>query len=80
MTPETAFAKILVFPGEDGLGYYVALYRNGERGPRSEGYGRSDHAVAENLHAACKAAHRDFPDIDLEVRVDDPGEAGDDSE
>lgn len=31
--------------GKDGLGYYVAVYDNGELGPRSEGYGTEDNTT-----------------------------------
>lgn len=47
------FAEVVCILGEDGQGYYTMRYRNGERGPRSEGY-------AEGLDAAVEAAQRDF--------------------
>lgn len=53
------FDRVVVYAGDDGLGYYTAVYRNGEKGARSEGY-----STMAGAHAA---AVRDFPGVRVEV-------------
>ena len=67
---ESAFDKVVVSLGDDGLGYYCARYENGEPGPRSEGYGRPDNDPQANLAQARAAAQRDFPELDIETEED----------
>jgi hypothetical protein len=64
---DSEFARIDVREGSDGDGYYTAVYRNGEPGPRSEGY-------AGGVRAAMAAAERDFPGVPINVVTDE--EAG----
>lgn len=62
---ESGFELIRITLGTDGDAYYTAVYRNGEPGPRSEGYrGRS---TDDALRRAFEAARRDFPRLRIEV-------------
>jgi len=63
---ESAFAYVHVHKGHDGDWYYTATYRNGEPGPRSEGY-------SGGFEAACEAARRDFPGVELHIDDDVTG-------
>lgn len=65
MTTESRIRKVHVKLGSDGLGYYVAVYGNGEPGPRSEGYGSKDNPADDNLNAAVEAAEADFPGLEV---------------
>lgn len=57
---DSAFRYVDVYEGSDGLAYYTTVYRNGEKGPRSEGY-------EGGLNAAIDAANRDFPGVTIRV-------------
>jgi hypothetical protein len=78
---QSAIDHVVVKLGDDGDGYYTAMYANGEPGPRSEGYSGDDRLVGEDarrrsaLEAAKAAAIRDFPALAAEpdgIRVDSP--------
>ena len=56
-----------VFIGRDGLAYFVAIYGNNKRGPRSEGYGRSWYPRALKLRLAKRYAKADYGDIEIKV-------------
>jgi hypothetical protein len=64
---ESRIAKVEYFVGDDGQGYYTAVYANGKKGPHSEGYeGRTRQ---EALSAARDAAADDFPLLDRAGKV-----------
>jgi hypothetical protein len=65
---ESAIEKVKLMVGKSGEAFYTATYRNGEPGPRSEGYRGATPQAA--LRAAREAAERDFPGIPV-VLVDD---------
>jgi hypothetical protein len=80
MSEQSAITHVVVHVGDDGQGYYTAMYANGEPGPRSEGYAGDGRLVGENarrrsaLEAAKEAAIRDFPAVAAEadgIRVED---------
>lgn len=74
----TAIRKVKVHVGADGLARYTAIYGNGEKGPMSEGYGRTPadsnqpeaEQIERNIEAAVEAARRDFPDLPVETDDD----------
>lgn len=60
---DSAITHIKLLLGTDQDGYYVCVYANGEKGPRSEGY--SGATAAKALYSARKAAERDFPGTEI---------------
>ena len=62
--PDSRIVRVDYFLGQDGQGYYTAMYANGEEGPRSEGYGKGEGTDGfdpeRNLEAARKAAEADL--------------------
>lgn len=73
---KTRIDHVLVKLGEDGLGYVTTVYENGEKGHRSEGYGRFnddgedwDQVQIENLRLAEEYARADFEGLGIPVEV-----------
>lgn len=60
-----AFTRVEVFVGHDGLGYYVPVYANNRRGPRSEGYGQNGQPPATAVRLAERYAKRDHPGLEV---------------
>lgn len=65
------YVRVEVFVGRDGLGYFVPVYGNNKRGPRSEGYGHTGQPPATAVRLAERYARRDHPGLAV-VEVERP--------